>query len=66
MTSHNGLVRSVFSFFGIRFRKKYGAIGEISQEAKGRKERQRQGIQAALLVLKYHRPQASTVFRSAP
>ena len=26
-TSHNGLVRSVFSLFGRRFRKKYGAIG---------------------------------------
>ena len=28
-TSHNGLVRSTFSFFGRRFRRKYGAIEAI-------------------------------------
>jgi hypothetical protein len=43
-TSHNGLVRSTFSLFGMRFRKKYGTIGgnrtkEIELGGRGRSRR---------------------------
>jgi hypothetical protein len=60
-TSHNGLVRSVFSFFGRRFRNKYGAIGRNIKGRRRRRQRQEEKkkppileIETVLIALKYH------------